>query len=264
MTMIIIGERLNSTRKPVREALERRLGDFLEAEALRQKEAGAQYIDLNAAALMEEEVSTVSWAVPLLQRAASLPLAIDSPNPEAIEAGLKAHQGRALLNSLTAERSRIERLLPLVRDYKPRVIVLCLDDEGMPKDPDSAVTIARKMVELLACEGLAAEDIFIDPLVRPVAAEPGAARLFLDSLAAIKRALPGVRTVAGLSNVSFGLPLRGLINRSLLVMALERGLDAAICDPLERDLQASLRAAEALLGRDPSMKIFLRFARDRK
>jgi cobalamin-dependent methionine synthase I len=264
MTMLIIGERLNSTRKPVREALERRLGDFLTSEALRQKEAGADYIDLNAAALMEEEVATVSWAVPLIQRATALPLAIDSPDPEAIEAGLKAHQGRALLNSLTAERSRVERLLPLIREYKPRVIVLCLDDEGMPKDPRAALSIARKMAELLACEGLAAEDIFIDPLVRPVAAEPGAARLFLDSLAAIKDALPEIRTVAGLSNVSFGLPLRGLVNRALLVMALERGLDAAICDPLDGDLQASLKAAEALLGRDPSMKDFLRFARNRK
>lgn len=262
--MIIIGERLNSTRKPIREALERRLGDFLTSEAIRQKEAGAEYIDLNAAALMEEEVATVTWAVPLLQGATSLSLAIDSPNPEAIEAGLKAHRGRALLNSLTAERSRIERILPLIREYKPRVIVLCLDDEGMPKDPDSAVAIARKMVELLAREGLSMDDIFIDPLVRPVAAEPGAARLFLDSLAALKKALPGAITVAGLSNVSFGLPLRGLINRSLLVMALERGLDAAICDPLDKDLQASLKAAEALLVRDPSMKNFLRFARDRK
>ena len=262
--MIIIGERLNSTRKPIREALERRLGDFLTSEAIRQKEAGAEYIDLNAAALMEEEIATVSWAVPLLQGATSLSLAIDSPNPEAIEAGLKAHRGRALLNSLTAERSRIERILPLIREYKPRVIVLCLNDEGMPKDPDSAVAIARKMVELLVREGLTMDDIFIDPLVRPVAAEPGAARLFLDSLAALKKALPGAITVAGLSNVSFGLPLRGLINRSLLVMALERGLDAAICDPLDKDLQASLKAAEALLVRDPSMKSFLRFARDRK
>jgi cobalamin-dependent methionine synthase I len=264
MTMIIVGERLNSTRQPVREALERRLEDFLTSEALRQKEAGADYIDLNAAALAEAEVATVSWAVPLIQRATSQPLSIDSANPEAVEAGLKAHEGRALLNSLTAERSRIERLLPLIREHRPRVIVLCLDDEGTPKTPENAVTIARRMVELLACQGLASEDIFIDPLVRPVAADPEAARLFLDSLAAIKSALPEVRTIAGLSNVSFGLPLRPLVNRTLLVMALDRGLDAAVCDPLDKELQAALNAAEALLGRDPSMKLFLRFARNRK
>lgn len=262
--MLIVGERLNSTRQPVREALERRLEDFLTCEALRQKEAGADYIDLNAASLGEAEVATVSWAVPLIQRATSLPLSIDSPNPEAVAAGLEAHEGRALLNSLTAERSRIERLLPLIREHKPRVIVLCLDDAGMPKTPESAVAIARKMTELLACQGLASEDIFIDPLVRPIAAEPGAARLFLDSLTAIKTALPEVRTIAGLSNVSFGSPLRPLVNRTHLVMALERGLDAAVCDPLDRELQASLKAAEALLGRDPSMKSFLRFARDKK
>ncbi len=264
MTMIIVGERLNSSRQPVREALERRLEDFLTSEALRQREAGADYIDLNAAALMEAEVATISWAVPLIQHATCRPLSIDSPNPEAVAAGLEAHDGRALLNSLTAERSRIERLLPLIREHKPRVIVLCLDDEGMPKTPENAVAIARKMAELLACQGLDPDDILIDPLVRPVAAEPEAARLFLDSLAAIKNALPEIRTIAGLSNVSFGLPLRPLINRTLLMMALERGLDAAICDPLDRELQASLKAAEALLGRDPAMKGFLRFARNRK
>lgn len=259
--MIIIGERLNSTRRPVLEAMQRRYGDFLAAEAVRQKDAGADYIDLNAAALMEEEIPTLTWAIPLLQKAASLPLAIDSPNPEAIEAGLKVHEGRAIVNSLTAEKSRIERLLPLVREHKPRVIVLCLDDSGLPKDPDTALAIARKMVELLACQGLSPEDIFVDPLVRPVAADPGAVRLFLDSLAAIKEALPEVRTIAGLSNVSFGLPQRGLINRTLLALAIGRGLDAVICDPSDKDLQASLRAADALLGRDPNLKSYLRFAR---
>lgn len=261
--MIIIGERLNSTRRPVLEAMQRRYGDFLAAEAVRQKDAGADYIDLNAAALMEEEVPTLTWAIPLLQKAASLPLAIDSPNPEAIEAGLKVHEGRAIVNSLTAERSRIKRLLPLIREHKPRVIVLCLDDSGLPKDADTALTIARKMVELLACQGLSSEDIFIDPLVRPVAADSGAVRLFLDSLAAIKKALPEVRTIAGLSNVSFGLPQRGLINRTLLALAMGQGLDAAICDPSDKDLRASLRAADALLGRDPSLKAYLRFARNK-
>jgi len=261
--MIIIGERLNSTRRPVLEAMQRRYGDFLATEAVRQKDAGADYIDLNAAALMEEEVPTLTWAIPLLQKAASLPLAIDSPNPKAIEAGLKIHEGRAIVNSLTAERSRIELLLPLIREHKPRVIVLCLDDRGLPKDPDTALNIARKMVELLARQGLSSEDIFVDPLVRPVAADPGAVRLFLDSLAVIKKALPEVKTIAGLSNASFGLPHRGLINRTLLALAMGRGLDAAICDPSDKDLRASLRAADALLGCDPSLKAYLRFARNK-
>jgi 5-methyltetrahydrofolate--homocysteine methyltransferase len=119
------------------------------------------------------------------------------------------------------------------------------------------------MVELLARQGLSSEDIFVDPLVRPVAADPGAVRLFLDSLAAIKEALPEVRTIAGLSNASFGLPQRSLINRTLLALAMSRGLDAAICDPSDKDLQASLRAADALLGRDPNLKSYLRFARNK-
>jgi cobalamin-dependent methionine synthase I len=261
--MIIIGERLNSTRRSVLEAMQRRCGDFLAMEAVRQKDAGADYIDLNAAALMEEELPTLIWAIPLIQKAVSLPLAIDSPNPEAIETGLKVHQGQAIVNSLTTERRKIERLLPLIREHKPRVIVLCLDDNGLPKKPDTALTIARKMVELLSCQGLSSEDIFVDPLVRPIAADPEAVRLFLASLAAIREALPEVRTIAGLSNVSFGLPHRGLINRTLLALAMGQDLDAAICDPSDKDLQGTLRAADALLGRDPSLKAYLRFARNK-
>ena len=259
--MIIIGERLNSTRRPVLEAMQKRNGDYLATEAIRQKDAGADYIDLNAAVLMEEEVATLTWAIPLLQKAVSLPLSIDSPNPEAIETGLKVHKGRAIVNSLTAERSRIERLLPLIREHKPRVIVLCLDDNGLPKDAVTALNIAREMVELLTRQGLSFDDIFVDPLVRAVAADSGTVQVFLDSLAVIKESLPKVRTIAGLSNVSFGLPQRGLINRTLLAMAMSRGLDAAICDPSDRDLQASLKAADALLGRDPSLKAYLRFVR---
>jgi len=133
----------------------------------------------------------------------------------------------------------------------------------LPESPEAARSIARKLAGRLGREGLDPGDLFIDPLVRPVAVEPGAVRLFLDSLTAVKTALPEVRTIAGLSNVSFGLPLRPLINRTLLTLALGCGLDAAICNPLDRDLAASRAAAEALLDRDPSMKSFLRFARSR-
>ncbi|MHB8095343.1 MAG: dihydropteroate synthase [Candidatus Aminicenantales bacterium] len=265
MRMIIVGERLNSTREVVREALRRRDEAWITAEALRQKEAGADYLDLNAAALLEDETAALRWAIPLIWKTVSIPVAIDSPNPGAIAAGLEAHGdgGRALLNSITAETIRIESLVPLIREHRPRVVALCLDDRGLPESPEAALSIARKLAERLGREGLDPGDLFIDPLVRPVGAEPGAARLFLDSLTVIKAALPGVLTIAGLSNVSFGLPLRPLINRTLLALAAGRGLDAAICNPLDRDLAASRLAAEALLDRDPSMKSFLRFARSR-
>jgi cobalamin-dependent methionine synthase I len=259
--MIIVGERLNSSRESVRRALEHRDGAFLVDQAQRQAEAGAAYIDLNAAALLDREAETLRWAIPLLQERLSVPLALDTPNPAAMAEALRAHRGRALLNSLTAEPDRLAALLPLVREHRPRVVALLLDEQGPPAAADDALSLAEKLLALLTREGLSPDEIFIDPLVRPIAVDFGAAVVFLESLERIKTSLPGVKTIAGLSNVSFGLPRRRLLNRTLLTLALERGLDAAICDPLDAELQAELRACEALLGRDPSLKNFLRLAR---
>jgi len=259
--MILIGERLNSSRPEVRRALVARDANYLIHQARLQEEAGAAYIDLNASALMEKEVEALRWAIPLLQENINIPLSLDTPEALAMEEALRLHKGRPLLNSLTAEASRIRGLLPLIQVYKPRVIVLCLDDEGMPREPDRAVLIAERMVEMLLRQGLAEEDIFVDPLVRPMGVDAEAAVLFLSSLEKLKLRLPRVKTVAGLSNISFGLPQRRLLNRTLLVLAMKSGLDAAICDPLDTELLAAHHAAAALLGHDPSLKNYLRFHR---
>jgi len=259
--MIIIGERLNSSRRAVLEALCDRNAEYVLKEARTQEQAGADYIDVNAAAVLGKEVETLTWVIPLLQRELKVPLAIDTPNLDAMEAGLRLHKGPALLNSLTGETARLQRFAPLIREHKPRVIVLCLDDEGVPTTSDKEVAIARRMVDLLAKEGVASDDIFIDPLVRPAGVDHRAVSLFLESLEKIKHDLPHIKTVAGISNVSFGLPQRRLLNRALLVLAMGRGLDAAIVDPLDKDILAERAAGRALLGHDPSFRDFLAFAR---
>jgi cobalamin-dependent methionine synthase I len=256
--MIIIGERLNSSRPAVREAMAKKDKSFLVEQARLQVLAGAAYLDVNAAALLEREKETLRWIVPLLQDATGVPLSIDSLDPGAVEVALRAHQGRALLNSLSGDKKKVGRLLPLVERYLPRVIVLCLDDGGPATTPDRAEGIVRRLAGLLVRQGLEPEDIFVDPLVHSAAADREAAVRFLASLRRIKDRLPSVRTVAGLSNISFGLPQRDLINRTLLVLALEAGLDAAICDPLDRDLRMALTATEALLGRDSGWTRFRR------
>lgn len=262
--MIIIGERLNSSRASVHDALAGRDETYLIEQARLQERAGASYIDFNASAMLDKELETLRWAIPLLQANVSIPLALDTPDPTAMEAALKLHRGRPLLNSLSGEKAKIESLLPLIKDFKPRVIILCLDDQGLPAEARRALSVAQVMVELLSRQGLGEEDIFIDPLVRPLGVDSGAASLFLESLGIIKKTLSGVKTVAGLSNVSFGLPERRLLNRTFLVLAMEAGLDAAICDPLDKELRAALAAASALLGRDPFLKDFLRFFRGSK
>jgi cobalamin-dependent methionine synthase I len=261
--VIIIGERLNSSRRVVFEALQKRDASYLCGQALDQEKAGAAYIDLNAAAMLDREIDALSWAIPLIQGAVSAPLALDTPNPEAMEAALKIHRGRALLNSLSGESACLDAMLPLIRRHKPRVIALCLDKDGPPGSAEVALTRAQKMTEILRSAGLAPEDFFIDPLVRPIGVDHKTGPLFLDSVEKIKRSLPGARTIAGISNVSFGLPQRRLLNRTFLALAMAKGLDAAICDPLDGDIQSVLVASEALLGQDPSLKKYLAFIRGR-
>lgn len=260
--MIIIGERLNSSRRDVLEALQKRDADYLCNQAFAQEKAKAAYIDVNVAALMEKEIDTLLWAIPFLQRAVKVPLALDTPNPDAMEAALKVHQGRALVNSLSDDSTSLEALVPLIRRYRPRVIALCLNKEGPPESANMAVSRAQKMADILQSAGLHPEDIFIDPLVRPIAVDHKSGTVFLESVARIKSSLPGIRTIAGVSNVSFGLPQRRLLNRTLLILAMSKGLDAAICDPLDGDVQASLAASEALLGQDPSLKKYLSYIRE--
>jgi 5-methyltetrahydrofolate--homocysteine methyltransferase len=259
--MIIIGERLNSSRRPVLEALRDRDEEYVLKEARRQEKAGASYLDVNTAALLGKEIETLAWVIPLLQRELCLPLSLDTPNLKAMEEGLRLHEGRALLNSLTGEAERMKRVLPLIKEYKPRIIALCLDDEGLPASSAKELAVAQRLVDLLEKEGVNPQDIFVDPLVRPVGVDQNAVNLFLESLEKIKESLPSVRTVAGISNVSFGLPQRRLLNAAMLVLGLEKGLDAAILDPLDREIMAALASSEALLGHDPGLKNYLAFAR---
>lgn len=259
--MVIIGERLNSSRAQVYKALAQRDEAYLIEEAQKQKAAGAGYIDLNTAALLDEEIQTLKWAIPLLQNKLTISLSIDTPNHKAIEEGLSLHKGQALLNSLTGEKERINNLLPLIKKYRPGVVVLCLDDEGIPNNPKKKLSIAQRMVEFLKKEGVSPEDIFIDPLVHSIGVDQDAANLFLDSLRIIKKNLPGIKTIAGISNISFGLPRRRLLNRTFLVLALHNGLDAAIIDPLDRQLISCIHSTQALLGKDPFLKRYLSFIR---
>jgi len=262
--MMIVGERLNSTRRPVFEAFARKDRSYIVKEARRQREAGADFIDLNTAALLEREIEILEWAVPILQEEGGVGLSIDTPNPEAMEAGLRLHKGPAILNSLSGESGKMQRLLPVIREMRPMVVVLCLDDEGLPRTAEKELEVARRTVGLLLDEGMEPGRIFVDPLVRPVAVDQEAGNLFFRSLGKIKGSLPEVRTIAGLSNVSFGLPRRRLLNRTFLALALAEGLDAAILDPLDREVVATLGAAQALLGQDPSLQRFIAQMRTRR
>jgi cobalamin-dependent methionine synthase I len=256
--MIIVGERINSTRVPIRQALEAGDHALLVEEGRKQWAAGADYLDVNTATMLDGEVECMTSLVTRLQEfVPGALLAIDSPNAEALEAGLRAHRGRAMLNSLTGEQSRIDAVLPLIREFRPRVIVLTMDDEGLERDAEKRFAIGARLIERLARDGVAPEDIFVDPLIFPVSAEPDAALIALDIMDRLKAGYPGVHAIAGVSNVSHGLPVRRHINQVFMVMAMSRGLDAAIVDPLDPRMMANVLTARLLLGQDAGGKAYL-------
>ena len=257
--MIIIGERINSTRKSISAALVARDADHILNEARRQWDAGAAYLDVNTAMMRAAEPEVMAWVIELIQ--GELPdalIAIDSANAAAVEAGFKVHKGQPLLNSIDGEKQRVDALIPLIREYNPRVIGLTINDEGITQDADNRYGIGADLIELLSKNDCDLDDIFIDPLIFPVSAELQAGNISLTIMKRLKENYPGVHTVCGLSNISFGLPERRLINQVYMVLAMGHGLDAAIIDPLDRRMMASIITANTLLGQDRVCKNYLK------
>ncbi|MBI3910231.1 MAG: dihydropteroate synthase [Armatimonadetes bacterium] len=260
--MLIIGERINSTRKTVAPAVKERNTAFIEDEARKQGEAGAHYIDCNGATVgREEEPEALCWLVQTVQACVNLPISLDSPNPDAIEAALKVHRGAPIINSITGEREKLERLLPLVRQYGAKVIALCMDDEGMPKTGEDRIRIGLRLIDRLLSAGVPEEDVILDPLLLPISVDSQHGISVLQAIAEFKRRCPNLKVSIGLTNVSYGLPERRWLNRATLILAMGAGLDAVICDPTDRDLMAMLLAAEALLGKDEFCARYLAAAR---
>jgi 5-methyltetrahydrofolate--homocysteine methyltransferase len=250
--MFIIGERINSTRKRVKEALANRDVQYVQNDARLQADAGAGAIDLNAAALVGQEKETLCWLVDVVQDVVSVPLCIDSPDAKAARAGLERVKNRPVfLNSISLEKNRYPTFLPLVKDFDASVVALCADDKyGMPKNFEDKLAVATALLDGLIRDGVDVTRIYVDCLVFPVGTDSQCSRALLAAISAVMQKYPGVHTVAGLSNVSYGLPERKLLNRTLLAMAIGAGMDAAILDPLDTELMATMYAAEVLAGRD--------------
>ncbi len=248
--MIVIGERINTSRKAIAPAVEARDAAFIQGEAMAQAEAGAQLIDVNCGTFVDGEPELLAWLVQTVQAVVEVPLCLDSPNPAALAKALPLHRGQALINSITAEKKRWGDILPLVKEHKTRIIALTMDDNGMPESGEERYAIGARLVESLAKEGVALDDIFLDPLVRPVSTGTHYAMLVYETIGRLRKAFPGVHAVCGLSNISFGLPARKLVNQTFLVQAMASGLDAAIVDPLDKRLMSLIYAGKLLLNQD--------------
>ena len=248
--MHIIGELINASRKSVGEAISSKDSEFVKKLAMDQTEAGAHYIDVNAGIFVGKEPEYLKWLVQTVQEVSELPCALDSPDPKAIEAALDLHQGIPMINSISMEKERYDNLMPLVKNSELKVVALCMSDDGMPETMDDRMKIADILVNALVKNGVATDRIFVDPLVQPLSVNNSFGMEFLNTVEKIHATFEGIHTICGLSNISYGLPNRKALNQTFMAMAIAKGLDGAIMNPLDKKMMANIVAAEALSGRD--------------
>lgn len=248
--MIIIGEKINGTIPAVKEAIEKRDAGFIADRAVKQTEAGANFIDVCASTAPEYEIETLKWLIEVVQDATDTPLCIDSPNPRVIEAVFKYANKAGMLNSISEEGDKCEVLLPLMANNNWEVVGLTCDNNGIPTDLQTKLDITKTMVEKAAKYDIAPERIHIDPCVMALSTDNQSLLNFVEEIKAIKALYPTIHVTGAISNISFGLPIRSLINKNALAYAIQAGMDSAVMDPNNRDMMGTIFATEALLGRD--------------
>ena len=262
--MLVVGELINASRKVMGAAIETRDADFIKKTAGDQHRAGADYIDVNAGIFVKQEAKYLKWLVTTIQDSVDAPCCIDSPDPKAIEAALSVHKGTAMINSISLEQARYDNILSLVAGTDLKVVALCMSDDGMPETAKDRLKISEKLINGLLKHNVPLENIYVDPLVQPISTKDDFGVEFLDAVDAIMTRFQGVHTICGLSNISYGLPMRKLMNREFAVMAVARGLDSLIVNPLDRQMMANLITAETLAGGDEFCTNFLQAYREKK
>ena len=251
--MLIIGEKINSSRKNIKEMIEKKDKDFIQNLSKLQIEGGAQMLDLNVGTFRDNEAENMRWLVNVVQEAVDVPICIDSSNPLTIKEGLEAYnceKGKPLINSVTCEKEKLESILPLIKKYHCSVIALAMDENGIPRDAMERIRIIGKLLKEFEKQEIPLEDIYLDPLILPVSSNIQNGNISLEVLRRIKESYPLIKTIIGLSNISFGLPERKLINQAFVILAISSGLDAVILDSTDKRIMGLIRATDALLGKD--------------
>jgi len=249
--MLIIAERINATRKRIGSAFAARDAALLQDEARKQADAGADFLDINAAYSPDTERDLMVWAVETVRAASDKPLSIDTTSPAAARAGLALlPKGSAFLNSISGETARLESMLPLAAEFETNVVALAMDDVGMPASVADRWRALDKIFAATDKAGIPRDRLYVDPLVRPVSTNPDQIVQVLDMIREIQSRGGGAKTVVGLSNISYGLPVRRHLNRTFMAMAAAAGLAAAIIDPLEPEMMTTVFAAACLTGQD--------------
>lgn len=255
--MIIVGELINATRKSVRKAIESRDSETIRNLAKNQAEAGADYIDVNAGVFIDNEADCLKWLIDTVSEATDVPCCVDSSSAGTIETALaylnekqRKQEKMPMVNSISLETARFERVMSAIKGTDLKIIALCINDEGVPETADQRLAIADKLINELVKNDISIQNIYMDPLVQALAANANYGKEFLNSVDRIMTEYPGVHTMCGLSNISYGMPARKFMNQTLMTMAIAKGLDGAIMDPLDKTMMANILTAEALIGKD--------------
>jgi cobalamin-dependent methionine synthase I len=260
--MLIIGDRIDATRRYIAQAVLTENRAFIQSEALDQTVSGADYINLNAAIFGKDEEKRLRWMIGAVQEVTDVPLCIDSPSPEVIEKALSFVKKKPMINAITLERGRIDPLIRLVIDHGAKVIASCQAEHCSAETTEEKVEIAARLIRMITDAGVKPDDLYIDPLPYSLSTNPKAARATLGAIEQIMVRFSGVHTTCCLSTVSYGLPARNLLHRTFLAAAMERGLDSAIIDPTDSKLYAVVVAGRLICGREESSLDFIRAFRE--
>ncbi len=246
----VIGERINTSRKLVQAAVAERDAEYIINDVKKQQEAGANFIDVNAGARIGHETEDMKWLLDTIQPIATVPLALDSPDPAVLEMAFQMVEKTPMINSISLEKDRFDAMMPFLEGKECKVIALCMDDSGMPASADDILARATTLVEELNKIGIPTNAIYIDPLVQPISTDSNKGIMILNATRAIKAKYPEVHITGGLSNISYGLPQRKIINRTFVALMMDAGMDSAIIDPLDAKIMATIKTADMLIGND--------------
>lgn len=259
--MKIIGEKINGTRKRVAKAIADRDAEFIQDLAQKQAEAGSTWLDVNAGTHPDQEPDDLIWLIENIQSVVDTPLSLDSANPKALEIAIEAVDKTPLINSISGEPERLEKILPIVAEHGCEVIALAMDEKKIPETFEKRMEVIDKVLENTRAAGVADDKVYVDPLAMTIATMNQSAMIACDTIRAVHEKYPEVHFTMGLSNISFGLPARKQVNRGLLILAMGAGLDSAILDPLNKELQAAIVTTELLLGKDKHCLNYLKASR---
>jgi 5-methyltetrahydrofolate--homocysteine methyltransferase len=259
--MKIIGEKINGTRKRVARAIAERDAEFIKNLAVKQTEAGSTWLDVNAGTHPETEPNDMIWLIENIQSVVDIPLCLDSANPKALEAGIQAVDKTPMINSISGEPDRLEKILPIVAEHGCEVIALAMDDKKIPETYEKRLEVIDSVMAATRAAGVPDDKIYVDPLAMTIATMNQGAVIACDTIRSVKEKYPEVHFTMGLSNISFGLPVRKQINRAFLTLAMQAGLDSAIMDPMDKELVSAAVTTELLLGMDKHCLNYLKASR---